>query len=97
MTTEVALARVDTAHDVGLSDHRVQGDVDPPPRRLRGRPMFEVDGGTPALGRTVVFELFFGNIHCQAIERGTFASVKDLIATITTLLKGWNDGLARRE
>ena len=53
MTTDVALARVDTAHDVGLPDHRVQRDVDPPMRRLRGRPMFGVDGGTQALGRTV--------------------------------------------
>lgn len=29
-------------------------------RRLRGRPMFEVEGGTQALGRTVVFEMQTG-------------------------------------
>lgn len=44
-----------------------------------------------------LIEVFFGIIQRQAIKLGTFASVKDLIAAITTFLKRWNDGLARRE
>jgi hypothetical protein len=36
-------------------------------------------------------EIFFGIIICQAIRRGSFTSVKDLIATIRTFIDGWND------
>jgi transposase len=35
-------------------------------------------------------EIFFGIIARQAIRRGTFTSVKDLIAAIATLIDGWN-------
>jgi len=35
-------------------------------------------------------EVFFGIIHRQAIKRGIFTSVKDLIAAITRFLDGWN-------
>ena len=36
-------------------------------------------------------EIFFGIITRQAIRRGTFASVKDLIAKIGQFIDGWND------
>jgi len=36
-------------------------------------------------------EIFFGIITRQAIRRGTFTSVKDLIAAIETFIDGWND------
>jgi transposase len=36
-------------------------------------------------------EIFFGIITRQAIRRGTFNSVKDLIAAIETFIDGWND------
>jgi len=36
-------------------------------------------------------EIFFGIITRQAIRRGTFTSVKDLIAAIHTIIDGWND------
>jgi hypothetical protein len=36
-------------------------------------------------------EIFFGIITRQAIRRGTFTSVKDLIAAIGTFIDGWND------
>ena len=36
-------------------------------------------------------EVFFGIITRQAIRRGTFTSVKDLIAAIETFIDGWND------
>ena len=36
-------------------------------------------------------EIFFGIITRQAIRRGTFTSVKDLITTIETFIDGWND------
>ena len=35
-------------------------------------------------------EVFFGIITLQAIRRGTFTSVKDLIAAIETFIDGWN-------
>ena len=34
---------------------------------------------------------FFGIITRQAIRRGTFTSVKDLIAKIEIFIDGWND------
>ena len=36
-------------------------------------------------------ECFFSVITRQAIRRGTFTSVKDLIAAIETYIDGWND------
>ena len=36
-------------------------------------------------------EIFFGIITRQAIRRGTFTTVKDLIAAIQTFTDGWND------
>lgn len=36
-------------------------------------------------------EIFFGIITRQAIRRGTFTSVKDLIAAIETFIDAWND------
>jgi transposase len=36
-------------------------------------------------------EIFFGIITRQAIRRGTFTSVKDLIAAIGNFIDGWND------
>jgi hypothetical protein len=35
--------------------------------------------------------IFFGIITRQAIRRGTFTSVKDLIAAIGAYIDGWND------
>jgi transposase len=36
-------------------------------------------------------EIFFGIITRQAIRRGTFTSVKDLIPAIHNFIDGWND------
>jgi hypothetical protein len=36
-------------------------------------------------------EIFFGIITRQAIRRGTFTSVKDLVAAIGTFIDGWNE------
>jgi len=36
-------------------------------------------------------EIFFGIITRQAIRRGTFTSVKDLIGVIETFIDGWNE------
>ena len=36
-------------------------------------------------------EIIFGIITRQAIRRGTFTSVKDLIAAIETFIDGWNE------
>ena len=36
-------------------------------------------------------EIFFGIITRQAIRRGTFTSVDDLIAAIEAFIDGWND------
>ena len=36
-------------------------------------------------------EIFFGIITRQAIRRGTFTSVKDLIAAIGAFIDGWNE------
>ena len=37
-------------------------------------------------------EIFFGTITRQAIRRGTFTSVKDLIAAIEAFIDGRNEG-----
>jgi hypothetical protein len=41
-----------------------------------------------------VVEVFFGIITRQAIRRGTFPSVKDLIAAIGLFIDGWNQRCA---
>ena len=47
---------------------------------------------TPTSGSWLnMVEIFFGIITRQAIRRGTFTSVKDLIAAIETFIDGWND------
>jgi transposase len=47
---------------------------------------------TPTSGSWLnMIEVFFGIITRQAIRRGTFTSVKDLIAAIETFIDGWND------
>ncbi len=44
---------------------------------------------TRAEGRLI--EIFFGIITRQAIRRGTYTSVKDLIGAISTFTDGWNE------
>jgi len=36
-------------------------------------------------------EIFFGVITRQAIRRGTFTSVRELIEAITAFIDGWNE------
>jgi transposase len=47
---------------------------------------------TPTSGSWLnMVEIFFGIITRQAIRRGTFTSVPDLIEAITTFIDGWNE------
>jgi transposase len=47
---------------------------------------------TPTSGSWLnLVEVFFGIITRQAIRRGTFTSVKDLIAAIEAFIDGWNE------
>jgi len=47
---------------------------------------------TPTSGSWLnMVEIFFGIITRQAIRRGTFTSVKELISAIETFIDGWND------
>jgi transposase len=47
---------------------------------------------TPTSGSWMnMVEIFFGVISRQAIRRGTFTSVKELIHAIETFINGWND------
>src|SRR5216684_5844066 len=47
---------------------------------------------TPTSGSWLnMVEIFFSIITRQAIRRGSFTSVKDLIAAIETFINGWND------
>jgi hypothetical protein len=47
---------------------------------------------TPTSGSWLnLVETFFAIITKQSIERGSFASVKDLIATIDRFISGWNE------
>ncbi len=47
---------------------------------------------TPTSGSWLnMVEIFFGIITRQAIRRGSFDSVKDLIAAIETFIDGWNE------
>jgi hypothetical protein len=36
-------------------------------------------------------KIFFGIITRQAIRRGTFASVRDLVGALQAFIDGWND------
>ena len=46
---------------------------------------------TPTSGSWLnMVEIFFGIITRQAIRRGTFTTVKDLIAAIEAFIDGWN-------
>jgi transposase len=47
---------------------------------------------TPTSGSWLnMVEIFFGIISRQAIRRGTFTSVKDLVAAIEAFIDGWNE------
>lgn len=47
---------------------------------------------TPTSGSWLnMVEIFFGIITRQAIRRGSFHSVRDLVDTIGTFIDGWND------
>jgi transposase len=47
---------------------------------------------TPTAGSWLnMVEIFFGIITRQAIRRGSFTSVRDLITAIETFIDGWND------
>ena len=47
---------------------------------------------TPTSGSWMnMVEIFFGIITRQAIRRGTFANVKELMAAISRFIDGWND------
>jgi hypothetical protein len=47
---------------------------------------------TPTSGSWLnLVEVFFGIITRQAIRRGTFAGVKELVTAISTFIDGWND------
>ena len=47
---------------------------------------------TPTSGSWLnMVEIFFGIITHQAIRRGTFTSVKDLVAAIEVFIDGWNE------
>jgi hypothetical protein len=47
---------------------------------------------TPTLGSWLnLVEVRFSIIERQAIHRGTFASVRDLMIKIRTFINGWND------
>jgi len=47
---------------------------------------------TPTSGSWLnMVEIFFGIITRQAIRRGTFTSVRDLVDTIRAFIDGWND------
>ena len=47
---------------------------------------------TPTSGSWLnMVEIFFSIITRQAIRRGSFGSVKDLIAAIGTFIDGWNE------
>jgi hypothetical protein len=47
---------------------------------------------TPTSGSWLnLVEVFFGIITRQAIRRGSFTSVKDLVAAIRRFVDGWNE------
>jgi len=53
---------------------------------------------TPTSGSWLnMAEIFFGIITRQAIRRGTFGSVRELIEAITAFINAWNDRCQHRE
>ena len=47
---------------------------------------------TPTSGSWLnLVEVFFGIITRQAIRRGSFDTVKQLVGAISTFIEGWND------
>lgn len=36
-------------------------------------------------------EIWFGTIERQAVQRGTFGSIRDLTTAIRTYINGWNN------
>jgi hypothetical protein len=60
-----------------------------PVARKRARPVLRGPRRSNAPG--LPDEIFFGIITRQAIRRGTFTSVKDLIAAIETYIDAWNE------
>ena len=76
--------------------HVVAGTTTPPtstPRSKPGsrRPRITMHF-TPTSGSWLnMVEIFFGIITRQAIRRGSFTSVKDLINAIETFIDAWND------
>ncbi len=60
-----------------------------PVARKRARPVLRGPRRSNAPG--LPDEIFFGIITRQAIRRGTFTSVKDLIAAIETFIDAWNE------
>jgi len=47
--------------------------------------------GSAPSGISRAVQIFFGIITRQAIRRGTFTSVADLIAAIEAFIDGWNE------
>jgi len=60
-----------------------------PVARKRARPVLRGPRRSNAPG--LPDEVFFGIITRQAIRRGSFDSVKQLVAAIRTFIDGWND------
>jgi hypothetical protein len=60
-----------------------------PVARKRARPVLRGPRRSNALG--LPDEIFFSIITRQAIRRGTFTSVKHLIAAIETFIDSWNE------
>ncbi len=65
----------------------LQGLLEPVARR-RARPVLRGPRRSNALG--LPDEIFFGIITRQAIRRGAFNSVTDLISAITRFIDNWN-------
>jgi hypothetical protein len=66
----------------------LQGLLEPVARK-RARPVLRGPWRSNAPG--LPDEIFFGIITRQAIRRGTFTSVKDLIAAIEVFIDAWNE------
>src|SRR5207249_3053390 len=66
----------------------LQGLLEPVARK-RARPVLRGPWRSNAPG--LPDEVFFGIITRQAIRRGSYNSVKDLIAAIETYIDGWNE------
>src|SRR6186997_1714386 len=68
-----------------------------PTNTRRSRPGWPATRGSPCTSPRPpgswlnLVEIFFGIITRQAIRRGTFGSVRDLIEAITAFIDGWNE------